>query len=70
MLVSLNSRNGLLLGGFDLGSSSVEDLEKNGGPRSHTRVEVHLGALDVVVEIVTECVDEVNSLVSRCLVLE
>ena len=59
----LHSRNSLFLRDLDLWSGSVEHLQQSRGSDAHTRVQVRLRALDVIVEVVTECVYEVHRLV-------
>ena len=63
-------RNGLLFCCFDLRSGSVEDLQQSSCSGSHTRVKICLGTLDVIVQVVAECVNEVHSLVPCSLVFE
>ena len=53
---------------FGLGFSSVQDLEEVGGLCPHSRVDVRLGALDVVVQVVPEEVNQVNRVVTGLLV--
>ena len=65
-----HSRNRLLFSGLDLWSSPVEHLQQSCSSGTHTRVKVRLRTLDVVVEVVTERVDEVHCLVATGLILE
>ncbi len=51
----------LLLAGLEgLGTSAVEDLEPAGNLGAHAVVHVRLGALDMIVEIVAECDQQVD----------
>jgi hypothetical protein len=53
---------------FGLRFGSVEDLEEVSRLCPHTRVDVRLGALDVVVQVVSEEVNQVNRVVAGLLV--
>lgn len=53
----------LLLAGLEgLGTSAVEDLQPAGNLGAHAVVHVSLGALDVIVEVVAECDQQVDGL--------
>ncbi len=39
-------------------------LEQADCASTHARVQVSLGALDVVVQVITECMDEIDALVA------
>ena len=62
------ARNGLLLDRLWFGSGAVEHLEEVGSLGPHARVDVRLAALDVVVQVVAEQVDQVDCVVSHGLV--
>lgn len=59
-------RDSLALGGARgvLGTRAVEHLEQVAGLGAHARVHVHLGALDVVVQVVAEHVQQVDRVVA------
>lgn len=62
-----SARDGLALGGARGGvrARAVEHLEQVAGLGAHARVHVHLGALDVVVQVVAEHVQQVDGVVAR-----
>jgi len=52
--------SGSLLLNWDVGLGTVEDLEEGGHASTHLRVNEGLGALDVIVEIITEGLDQAD----------
>lgn len=56
----LHSRNCLLLYVLGFGPGPVEHLEQIAGLGPHARVDVRFRALDVVVQVVPEHVDQVD----------
>lgn len=67
------SPNGLLFCDLLLWSCTVENLQKGSSACSHSAVEVGFGALDVIVQVVAERVDQINSLfplLSSCVTRE
>ena len=57
--------DGLLLGLLRFRPSAIQDFEEVVGLGAHARVNVGLGAFDVVVEIISQRVDEVDRVVPR-----
>lgn len=60
----MNLRNCFLFDGSLLRPGSVEYLEEVGRLGSHARMYVRLGTLDVIVQVMSEHVDQVNRVVT------